>query len=166
MKKLILFTAFAILLKVTGLLPFTAGDAANLLPIRALTVDVSDGAITLNGGEASGTGPTLEAALTDLQATASGTVFLATAESVILSPKAKVLLPELCRWEVLRPAAQVVLASGDLPDPEEAADYLEIHNGEQTLRQIRAAYLRGETVRLPLLHSTEGGLRLERRQNG
>lgn len=166
MKKLIVFTAFAILLKATGLLPFTGSDAAQLLPVRALTVDLSEGEILLDGGEASGRGKTLDEALSDLQATAVGTVFLATAQQVILSPRALSLLPELCRWDALRPAARVLLASGDLPKPEDAADYLESHDSTLTLQQVRAGYLRGETAVLPLLHSEEGGLRLEHRQNG
>lgn len=160
MKKLLLITALALVLKATGLLPFQSADIADLLPLRTLTVDVTADGIALNAGEASGTGPTLDAALENLHATAAGRAFLATVRQVILSETARELLPQLCRWEALRPAAQVVLCPEALPEPEEAADYLETHDPGLTLQQVRAKFLRGEAVILPLLH-TEGGLLLE-----
>ena len=159
MKKLLLIIALALVLKATGLLPFQSQDIADLLPLRTLTVDVTEDGIVLNAGEASGTGPTLDAALENLRDTATGRAFLATVRQVILSQAALELLPKLCRWEVLRPAAQVVLCPEVLPDPEEAADYLETHDPGLTLQQVQAAYLRGEPVDLPRLH-TEGGLLL------
>jgi hypothetical protein len=161
MKKLLLITALALVLKATGLLPFQSADIADLLPLRTLTVDVTADGIALDAGEASGTGPTLEAALKDLCATATGQAFPATVRQVILSQSARELLPEICRWQALRPAAQVVLAPEGLPDPEEAADYLETHDPGLTLQQVQAALLRGQTVTLPTLR-TEGGLRLEK----
>lgn len=166
MKKIILITAFAIALKTAGILPFGSSDVADLLPIRALTVDISAGNITLDGGEASGQGATLDEALKNLHETAVGTVFLETAKYVILSPRAAELLPKLAAWDALRPAARAVLASGELPEADDAADYLESHDPGLTLQQIRAAYLRGEEVTLPLLEDEEGGLRLVRREHG
>ena len=165
MKKLILITAFAIVLKTAGILPFQSSDAADLLPIRALTVDVSAGTVTLDGGEASGQGATLEEALTDLRETAVGTVFLGTVKYVILSPRAADLLGELAAWDALRPAAGVVLASGDLPKADDAADYLAAHDPGLTLQQVRASHLRGEEAALPILEDEEGGLRLVRREH-
>lgn len=161
MKKLLLIIVLALVLKATGLLPFQSQDIADLLPLRALTVDVTDDGIRLDAGEASGTGPTLDAALQNLHDTATGRAFLATVRQVILSEKARTLLPELCRWNALRPAAQVVLAPDGLPKPDEAADYLETHDPGLTLQQVQAAYLRGEPVKLPRLTKTEGGLLLE-----
>ena len=166
MKKIVIFAAAVILMKLTGLLPFEANDVASLLPVRALVVDMQNGQILLDGGDVSGSGPTLNAALEDMKNGAEGTLFLATAEQVILSPRARGLLPQVCRWENLRPAAQIILAAEELPDPEKAADYLEAHQGGITLQQARAALLRGQRVRLPLLHVTERGLRLETRENG
>ena len=160
MKKFLLITALALVLKATGLLPFQSADIADLLPLRALTVDVTEDGIALDAGEVSGTGPTLQAALENLHATATGRAFLATVRQVILSDTARELLPKICRWEVLRPAAQVVLCPEVLPEPEEAADYLESHDPGLTLQQVQAAFLRGEPVNLPILH-TEGGLLLE-----
>ena len=166
MKKLLIIAALAIVLKITGLLPFTGSDAAQLLPVRSLTVDLQGSSIVLNGGDAVGRGTSLHEALADMKNGAEGIVFLGSAEQVILSPRARGLLPQLCRWEALRPAARVLLASGELPNPEKAADYLEAHDSAVTLQQVRAALLRGERIRLPLLHVTEGGLRLEARRNG
>lgn len=165
MKKLILITAFAIVLKTAGILPFQSSDVADLLPIRALTVDSSAGNITLDGGEASGQGKTLEAALTNLRETAVGDVFLETAKYIILSPRAADLLDEVAVWEALRPAARVVLASGDLPKADDAADYLAAHDPGLTLQQVRAYRLRGEEAALPILEDEEGGLRLVRREH-
>lgn len=166
MKKLLLFAAFAVLLKITGLLPFAGSDVAQLLPVRTLLVDMEGSQIVLNGGETAGRGESLDEALRDMKNGAEGTVFLSAAEQVVLSPRARGLLPQLCRWEALRPAAQILLASEELPEPEKAADYLEAHDAGLTLQEVRAALLRGEPVSLPLLHVTEGGLRLETRQNG
>lgn len=166
MKKLLIIAAAALLLKATGLLPFSGTDVAQLLPVRALLIDVENGQVFLDGGSAKGSGTTLNAALEDMKQGAEGTVFLATAEQVILSSRALGRLPELSRWDALRPGARVLLADGEVSSVEEAADYLEAHDSGLTLQQVRARLLAGQRVTLPLLHMTQGGFRLETRKNG
>ena len=160
MKKGWLLVGVLAVLTLWKLLPFQGSDVAQLMPIRALTVDRKGGQIFLDGGVCSGKGGTLEEALADMKNGAAGTVFLATTEEVIVSAGAVSLLPELCLWDALRPATRVAAALGDLPDPEQAADYLEAHDPGVSLGQLHGALLRGESVRLPQLLQEEGGLHL------
>ncbi len=163
-KGLWLFGLLAVLV-LWKLLPFQGSDVAQLMPIRALTVEKKGGQITLDGGVCSGSGGSLEEALADMKNGAAGTVFLATAEEVILSVGAVSLLPELCLWDALRPATRVAAAPGGLPDAEKAADYLQAHDPGVTLGQIHGSLLRGEPVLLPQLLQEEGGFRLVRQKN-
>ncbi len=165
MKKGLILAALLAVLVLWGLLPFQGSDVAQLMPVRALTIEREPGQIRLDGGVCSGAGPSLEDALADMKNGAVGTVFLETAENVILAESAVSLLPELCLWEVLRPAVRVTVAPGELPDASDAADYLEAHDTGVSLGQIHGALLRGEAVRLPQLWKEEGGLRLVWRKN-
>ena len=98
--------------------------------------------------------------LADLRESADGTVFLGTAEQVIVSRKAAHLLPDVIRCPDLRPAAVLCICSGDPPDPKEAAKYLSAHDAGVTIQKVQAAVLQGKGAALPVLEQTEGGLRL------
>ena len=82
MKRIVLFVCLAAALRMSGLLPFTGNDVAELVPVEALTVDWKEGQVVLDGGDCQGYGESWEAALQDLHAGAEGTVFLGTAEQV------------------------------------------------------------------------------------
>ena len=160
MKRLIWLVLLAAAVKMSGLMPFESNDVAQLVPVEALTVDLKQNRVVLDGGECKGYGADWEGALADLHAGADGAVFLGTAEQVILSEEALSLLPEVVRCEALRPAAVLCVCPGELPRPQEASQYLSAHDAGVTLQQIRAAMLEGKGIALPMLVNTEGGLRL------
>ena len=165
MKRMILFVCLAAALRMSGLLPFSGSDVAELAPVEALTVDWKQGQVVLNGGACQGYGKDWAAALEDLHRGAEGTVFLGTAEHVVLSEDAVRLLPDVIRSEELRPAAVICVCDGPLPEPEDAAAYLSAHNAGMTIQKVQAAMVRGEGVALPVLRETEGGLRLYGSEN-
>lgn len=159
-RKLLLLAALTAALRITGLLPFKTTDVAQLKPVEALVVSVENGKVILNSGEADGQGDTWETALQDLRQGAEGTLFLETAEQLVLCAEAEALLPKIIRSEVLRPAAMVYYCEDAVPDPEQVSAYLSAHPAGLTLQQVWAAQMRRETVRLPELIQTEGGLRV------
>lgn len=165
MKRIVLFVCLAAALRMSGLLPFTGNDVAELVPVEALTVDWKEGQVVLDGGDCQGYGESWEAALQDLHAGAEGTVFLGTAEQVILSERAVRLLPDVIRSTQLRPAAVICVCTGTLPKPEDAAAYLTAHDAGMTIQKVQAAMVRGDGVALPILESKKGGLRLRGSEN-
>ena len=166
MKQIVWFLLLAVALSMTGLLPFESNDVASLVPVQTLTVDIKEEQVILQGNECQGRGENWAKALEDLRNSANGTVFLGTAEQVVLSKRAVSLLPDVIRSKELRPAAVICVCPGEPPEPEEAASYLSAHDGGMTIQKVQAILLREEGVALPMLVKTEGGLRLHGAENG
>lgn len=166
MKQVIWLAILAAALSMTGLLPFQSSDVASLVPVETLTVDMKEGQVLLDGGECRGRGENWEAALEDLRHGAEGTVFLGTAEQIVLSKRAASVLPDVIRSPELRPAAVICICPDTPPKPEEITPYLSAHNAGITIQKVQAIMLRGEGVALPVLVKTEGGLRLYGTENG
>lgn len=165
MKQIVWVALAAAVVSLTGLFPFESNDVADLVPVQALMVDVQGGQVILDGGDCQGSGADWDSALEDLRQSGEGTVFLGTAEQVVLSQSASGLLPDVIRSTDLRPAAVICMCSGELPEPEKAAKYLSAHNAGTTIQKVQAIMLRGEGIRLPVLEQTEGGLRLRGTEN-
>lgn len=159
-KKLVVLAALAVVLRVTGLLPFQSSDVAELVPVQALVVSMENGKVFLDGGGCLGVGTDWESALEDLNQSAEGHVFLGTADHVVLCGEAVSLLQQIARSEALRPAASLCVCPDGVIDAKSAAEYLNAHDGGVTLRQMRALQLRPGAVELPELIQTQGGLRL------
>lgn len=166
MKQIVWAALLAGALSLTGLLPFESRDVASLVPVETLTVDFREEQVVLDGGECQGYGADWETALLDLHAGAEGTVFLGTAEQVVLSQSAMSLLPDIIRSEELRPAAVICTCRGELPKPEDVTKYLSAHDAGTTIQKVQAVMLREEGIELPVLVETEGGLRLDGTENG
>lgn len=160
-KRLLLLAALAAALRISGLLPFQTNDVARLKPVESLVVSVKDGRVVLQSKDAEGYGGDWDEALQDLRQAAEGTLFLGTAEQIVLCGEAKLLLEPIAKSEDLRPAAVVVQCREQELDPEKAAAYLSAHNAGMTLQRVRAALLQKQPVDLPVLIKTEGGLRLD-----
>lgn len=123
-------------------------DIAKLEPARVLLAEqVTDGVIISTDLGHSGFGPDLESTVRDMEATASGQVFLDTAEFLLISPGAAKWLPELARR--LRSSCQVCIVDGTA-DLFAAAEYLQTHEPECRLGDWR----KGEVV-LPTLYFIE-----------
>ena len=166
MKQILWLVLLAAALSLTGLLPFESNDVVSLVPVEALTVDMEEGRVTLKGKDCQGHGDDWRSALEDLRQSGTGTVFLGTAEQVVISQRAVSILPDIIRSEALRPAAVICVSPGEPPEPEEAAEYLSAHDAGMTIQKVQAIMLRGEGVKLPMLVQTEGGLRLYGTANG
>ena len=137
-----------------------------LLPLHAVgeraTVAVPDGAITVEADNgAAGSGPTLAAALADMAECAEGTLFLDTAEHIVLLQSAGALLPAAAQQPQFRPAAKLYLARLPELHAAEAVEFLQAHPGTLTLALARAALVRGDQIRpAQLLPAEDGGMKL------
>ena len=88
------------------MLPRTGTDAAKLLPAQVLVIAQEDGQIVVESDNgASGSGATLPDALASMRESAEGTLFLDTAEHIVLLQSAQALLPAAARQRQFRPAA-------------------------------------------------------------
>ena len=143
-------------------LPRTGTDAAKLLPAQVLVIGAGDGAITVEADNgAAGSGPTLAAALADMAECAEGTLFLDTAEHIVLLQSAGALLPAAAQQPQFRPAAKLYLARLPELHAAEAVEFLQAHPGTLTLALARAALVRGDQIRpAQLLPAEDGGMKL------
>ncbi len=134
-------------------IPFQPADVAKLQPVQVIQVSVENAQIVIrtDTGDA-GSGSTLDAAFSDLKRTTPGYVFLETAQYLLVTPPATVLLKELGTY--LRPGCSVYMLYG-AADLSEAAPYLAAHTSDVTLRSCIA-----EDCKLPLLLAEEGKIAL------
>lgn len=119
----------AILTAVFGL-PFREYRTQQLLPIRTLQVQRTEGGIRLLTEVGEGTGATWNEAVDDLRQNASGEVFFDTAEHLVFPDDS--LAREAAQSGFLRPSAQVHL-SDDLREVETANAYFSAHPSEMRL---------------------------------
>jgi hypothetical protein len=138
---------------VIALLPFRGTDVAVLSPAEAVWASVEAGIVCLktDGGDL-GMGATVAEALENMKQTASGTVFLDTADYLLISESCTALLPALMTY--LRPSCVVCLEDGS-SDMEQVGAFLEYHKPELTLVRYKA----GEKD-LPRLRTRDGRMEL------
>ena len=106
------------------MLPRTGTDAAKLLPAQVLVIAQEDGRITVESDNgASGSGTTLPDALAAMREGAEGTLFLDTAEHIILLQSTQSLLPAAVRQRQFRPAAKLYLARMDALDADGCVEF-------------------------------------------
>lgn len=140
------------------MLPRTGTDAAKLLPAQVLVIAQEDGRITVESDNgASGSGTTLPDALAAMREGAEGTLFLDTAEHIILLQSTQSLLPAAVRQRQFRPAAKLYLARMDALDADGCVEFLQAHPGAVTLADAHAALLRGEALDPAILLPGESG---------
>ena len=139
-------------------LPKTGTDAAKLLPAQTLVFSAADGEIRVESDTgASGSGKTLAAALEQMERSAEGTLFLGTAEYLVLTKGTQALLADLYEEPRLRPAAKPVLCGAETISAEQADAILQAHPTQLTLAQAYAVALRGEPVQLHMLRPVQEG---------
>lgn len=162
MKRRNQYLAAAALLALCGLIPAGGEDVAELLPAQALVIWERDGLVELSCDcGVSAEGATLEQALDALCAAAPGSLFLDTAEQIVVKTQTQSLLRQAALCQRLRPAARLCLCPGELPDAAQAAVYLHAHESDLTLGKARAALLAGLPIAPPRLWVKEGRMRLE-----
>lgn len=126
--------------------PSGTTDVGELLPVELLYIYKEESGIRVETDtENFGVGDNLTAALENLKATASGEIFLDTADYLIITKETVSLLPQL--WEILRPATEVCLG---VNADAQAAAFLSAHKPGVTLNDIRSG-----GVSLPILIRTE-----------
>ena len=92
--------------------PQAKTDLGSLLPVETLCVTKEKGRVVVTGREVRGEGKDWASAMANLEATASGAVFLETADRLVISEAAADCLPDICRDERLRPAVQLYWLRG------------------------------------------------------
>ena len=92
-----------------------------------------------------------------MRESAEGTLFLDTAEHIVLLQSAQALLPAAARQRQFRPAAKLYLARMDTLYAEGCVEFLQAHPGTVTLADAHAALLRGETLSSAVLLPGENG---------
>lgn len=119
-----------------GFMPFRGTDIAKLQPVELIRVQhMPDGFLIVTDTGNVGRGTDLESAFRDLKETASGEVFLETAEYLLIGHQETIYLRQLAKW--LRPACKVCCTE-DAVDLKQAISYLRIHDPQRTLQQWRA----------------------------
>lgn len=146
------------LLFLTGFLlwktvPSTASDVGKLLPVELLYIDKEGETVVIQtDNELEGHGRTWEEAYRNLEGSASGEVFLDTANTLLVTERTEELIPALL--EVLRPSCGVGRFSGG-GDLKQTASYLRAHRVQTTILE----YVNGETDLQQLIYK-EGRLHL------
>ena len=153
MKKTLYLLAAAAVLLLTRV-EHTGTDISDLEPVALVSVTMEENTVRIaTDTGAEGTGGNLSEAVGNLHATAPATVFLDTAQYLLLNEETIPLLPQL--YDLLRPGTRVCILSGKAA-LEEAAVFLKAHPPETTLLHCRA----GQN-QLPILYYNEGRGRLE-----
>lgn len=149
MKYWLVFFSLFIATAIFGTNSSRGTDIAKLAPIGVVWLSEGDGKIFLKTDTGDfGVGEDMQAALEDMKATASGTVFLDTADYLIVEQGREELLEQA--YTFLRPSCMICVAE-KMPDLEVAAEYLSAHEPELTLRQYRV-----EKGNIPELVELEG----------
>jgi hypothetical protein len=145
-----------LLVAVLGLVlsnPFEMSDIAKLKPVEAVRISVIQRMICVETDTGDlGAGEDLPKAFADLKQTASGDIYLETADRLLVSPQAVFLLPELKAY--LRPGCNVCVALGEA-DMGDISEFLRNHEPGVTLQN----YWTGNRD-LPVLYSIDGRMYL------
>jgi len=133
--------------------PPSENDVGKLEPVELLYIyKEGESIVTQTDTGSEGVGENLFDALQNMKETSTGTIFLETADSLLVTLDTQTLLPELL--EYLRPACRVCLANGEL-ELEKTARFLNAHKPQTTLLDVKkgSVYLgtlkqEGERLRL------------------
>ncbi len=146
MKRWIFYIATVALLAAT---PFRGTDIASLAPVEVVWLTEMGGQVYLETDTGDvGWGADVRSALENMKAAASGSVFLETADYLIVEQGAEVLFEQV--YDILRPSCMVCTAE-TMPDMEAAAAYLAAHEPKTTLRQRQV-----DQRNLPVLRERAG----------
>ena len=135
MKKWLVFAAAVTAVAILSRRPHPARDVAMLEPVQAVYIYQKHGTLCIETDTgAAGSGYTLTEAAADLKASASGEIFLDTAEFLLIDPEVTITADF---HTLLRPTCGVTFTTAP-PDLQATADYLRIHQPSVTLLELRA----------------------------
>lgn len=133
MKRTACYLALFALIALLGWFPFSGQDVVELLPVEVICVQkMQTGIRVLTDTGHQGIGATLSEAFDSLKAGAEKTVFLETADHVLVDFADCDLLRELSGY--LRPGCTVCRFT-DLPEWESIAQFLKTHSLKMTLQE-------------------------------
>lgn len=153
MRRWFLCLAALILIAVVGGPALKRSDVGSLQPVELIRLSSQNGWVLAetDTGEA-GMGRTAAEAFDDLQESSARTVFLETADYLLLGHGGEELIPQV--RQMLRPGCMLCLDAGNA-DLAAAAEYLSAHLAEQTILD----YAAGERE-LPVLITSGGRMHL------
>ena len=136
MKKWLWFAGAALLLLTFGSSGAPGTDVAKLQPVQVVCLSREGTLVTVQTDTGDlGRGETLALALEALAASASGEIFLETAEHILISPECLELVETLAAS--VRPSCTLCLLEGE-PELEALPVFLNIHSPSVTLMEYRA----------------------------
>ena len=151
----IIYGLLALVVILTGSVPFSGQDVAKLHPVETILAEYAAGQVCLTADTGDcGVGQDWSRAMEDMEKASAGVIFQGTVSYILLDNDH--LLPALLENHTLNPNTIVCLVEGDA-DPAEAGAYLNTHRPESSLRRIRA----GEVEQLPRLICRDGRYDLE-----
>lgn len=116
------------------LMPTEATDVGKLIPVEVVAISDSGGTVTINTDTGdSGIGDTLESAISDMKAAASGIIYLDTAEYLLLDEGMENHLNAVERH--LKKEVRLCYAQENMP-LETVADFLSVHKPNATLKTV------------------------------
>ena len=128
--------AYGILIAAALLVPTTPQELDKLKPVEVIRIDKRGEFMLLETDTGdSGRGKTVNQAIADLQETAAGTVYLDTAEYVLLPGEEEPVLCQLVPY--LKGSVRLCHWEGDVK-LDEAAKYLDTHRPKMKLKDYRA----------------------------
>lgn len=141
MKKWLYVAAAVLAAGILTRLPHPAKDISELEPVRTVYVYEASGMVHIETDTgARGSGRTLAHAAEAMHARAEGTIFLETAEFLLLDPDVEVTAEF---FVILRPSCNVFY-TGLRPDLEASAQYLSVHPPKIRLRDLRSTSVPSE----------------------
>lgn len=152
MKQWVAYIATVMGVALFGISAFRGTDIAGLAPVEVVWLAEKGGEVYLETDDGNiGRGKDVRQVLADMKATAKGTIFLETADYLIVEAGQEELLEQV--YDVFRPSCMVCVAE-KMPDMEAATEFLTAHEPIVTLRQYRA-----DQRELQILNEENGRLR-------
>lgn len=149
MKRWVLYFGTFLIISSLGISPFCGTDIARLSPVEMVWLSSQGGEVYLqtDAGDL-GQGENVQAALEQMHRTSPGTIFLETADYLIVQQGKEYLIEQV--YGIFRPSC-LVFAAPQIPEGEDLSDFLKSHERGIPLRQLR-----NEQRQLPLLTEHEG----------
>ena len=143
-----LYIVVAVIVTLLSITPFRGTDIAKLAPAEVVWLAEEDGQVILmTDTEDVGRGVDVLEALADMKATATGTIFLDTADYLIVEKGSEKFLDQVA--DELRPSCMLCRAN-QMPDLKEAVTFFAVHKWDVTLRQWQ-----NDRMSLPLFMEEE-----------
>jgi hypothetical protein len=134
MKKWLIFAAVLTAVAILSRRPHPARDVAMLEPVKAVYIYQKEKNLCIETDTgASGSGNTLTEAAADMKSSASGEIFLDTAEFLLIDPQVTITADF---HTLLRPTCKVTITESP-PDLQAASAYLTVHTPTTTLSELR-----------------------------